>query len=210
MSGGTQENTFWSKVNKIVEEYCEDSIPKCVQEILSSCGFNHPLSLEKISDECLSQIEDHMRKFSQNTIKKFDCTHHGCSIAHYKDQKIFKLLPGHRMLIISMAKCVNQNLQKTVLKTSDAMLLKNIETHPGLSKIMKGMIQTGMDNSQRPKNKFEYTDTIRYFATYVFNMCGRSCYSVLYKNLPLPAFSAVCKYDKKNVRTNERSPTALM
>lgn len=193
MSRSTQENVFWLKVNRIVEEYCGDSVPKCVQEILNSCGFNHSLSLENFSDEYLSQIEDHMRKFSQNTIKKFDCTHHGCPIAHYKDQKIFKLLPGHRMLITSMAKCINQNRQRTVLKTSDATLLKNIETHSGLSRIMKGMIQTGIENSHRPKNKFEYTDTIKYFATYIFNMCGRSCYSVLYKNLPFPAFSTVCK-----------------
>lgn len=92
MSKNIQENEFWSKVNRIIEECSGECVPKCTEQILSYCGYSHPLSFEKFSDESLSQIEAHIRKSFQNQIKKFDCTLHGCLTAHYKDQNIFKLL----------------------------------------------------------------------------------------------------------------------
>lgn len=187
MSENIQEEVFWSKVNKIVEECSGERIPKCIEQILSCCGYSHPLSFENFSNESLSQIENHMRKSSQSTIKRFDCTLHGCLTAHYNDQKVFKFLPGHRIFINSMVKCIGQ-------KSSLENLCETIEKHSGLSVIMKEVIQGAIKNEQAPKNHAQYSDIVKNFAIYVFLLCGRSCYEVLYKNLPFPSPSTICKY----------------
>lgn len=194
MSGNIQENSFWSKVNEIVEKCSGERVPKCIEQILSCCGYNHPLSFEKFSNESLSQVEDHMRKSPQNTIKRFDCTLHGCLIAHYKDQKLFKLLPGHRILITSIVKCIDQYHQKISQENSHAVLCEIIKKHAYLSVVMKELIQGAMKNEQLSKNQAQYSDITRHFATYVFILCGRSCYEVLNKNLPFPSTSTVCMY----------------
>lgn len=193
MSGNTQENGFWAKVDKIIEDCCEERVPKCVQNILNCSGYNHSLSLENFSIESLFEIEKIIRKLYHSSIRKFDCTQHGCPTAHYKDQRVFEVLPGHRDLIISMAKHVNQYQEKTLQRIHCSTLRENIESHPGFSQIMKEIIQAEIENHQVPKNDLQYTDIMRYFATLTFNMCGRSCYEVLQKNLPFPSVSTIFK-----------------
>lgn len=194
MSGNIQEKAFWSKVNRIVEECSGERVPKCIEQILSCCGYSHPLSFEKFANESLSEIEEHMRKSSQSTIKRFDCTLHGCLIAHYKDQKVFKLLPGHRIFINSMVKCIDLCHQKISHGNTCENLYETIEKHSGLSVIMKEMIQAAMKNAQVSKTHAQYSDIMKNFATYVFILSGRSCYEVLNKNLPFPSTSTICKY----------------
>lgn len=182
MSQGNEE-TFWSKVNNIIENSSGQKVPKCIEEILNCCGYNHPLSWENFSCESLAEIENCMRSFNQSKIQKFDCSLHGCPTAHYKDQKLFKLLPGHRTLITAIVKCVDQNHEKN----SDELPLATKS-----SVIMKEFIKSAIEN-ERSANNNTYSDVMRNFATYIFNMSGRSCYNVLYKNLPLPSIATVCK-----------------
>lgn len=190
MSDDKQANTFWSKLNRIVEERSGECIPKCVQEILNCCGYDHPSSWSNFSDENLSQIVQHIRMFSQNSIKKLDCTRDGCPIAHYKNQKLFTLLPGHRKLITEVAKYIDQNREKT---SHLPVPPGTNESHSALSKMMNEMIQTGIENSQVSKHLSHYTDIMTYFSTYLFIISGRSCYDFLQKNLPLPSSRTICK-----------------
>lgn len=189
MSQDTQENEFWSKANRIVEKCSGQCVPKCVQEILNCCGFNHLLSWTNFSDENLSEIVEYVRKFSHDKIKKFDCTRHGCTIAHYKNQKEFDLLPGHRNLIAEVAKYINKDLQENIHLPVPG---ETIKTHLGSTKMMEEMIQTDITN-RGSKHCSTYSEIMKYFATYLFIMCGRSCYDFLYQNLPLPSISTVCK-----------------
>lgn len=69
-----------------------------------------------------------------------------------------------------------------------------VENHPSLPVILKEMIKTALRNAEYVKNHAQYSDIIRYFATYIYIIGGRSCYEVLYENLPLPSVSTVCKY----------------
>lgn len=193
MDGHSQENVFWEKVNKVMGEYGGERVPKCVQFILRCCGYNRTLSLENFCNKNLSDIEECIRKFFSIAIKNFDCTSHGCPIAHYKHQNVFKILPGHRTMITSLAEYINRYHQKKLQENCHSFLRKNIETHSGFSKIMKEMIQAAVESDQGSKNKSQYTDVMKYFGTYVFNMAGRACYNFLCKNLPLPSASSVCE-----------------
>lgn len=193
MSGDNQENAFWEKVNKIIENYCDDRVPKCIEHMLNFCGYNHSLSLENFSVKNLSEIEECIRKTFPISIKNFDCTRYGCPIAHYKHQNVFKILPGHRTLILTMAEYISRYHQEKLQESCHSFLRRNIETHSGFSKIMKEMIQAALNRDHDTKNKSEYTDIMKYFGTFVFNMAGRACYSFLYKNLPLPSTSSVCE-----------------
>lgn len=187
-----QEIAFWTKISRVIEQYTGERVPKCIEHIFSTCGYNHPLSFENFSEDSLTQVEEHIRKFSQNAIKRFDCSQHGCLIAHYKDQRTFKLLPGHRMLIKTMVTFIDRDREENRRESSQAILRGAIEKHSGLSFVMKEMIRRAISIHQDPKA--EYTDVMKHFATYIFTLCGRSCYGALSKNLPLPSISTNCKY----------------
>lgn len=174
---------FYSRVEEIVGE----QIPTCIKTILTSCGFNSLLSLRNISVESLVLIESHMNTHGQNFIQLFDC----CHAEIYKTQREFKLIPGHRNVILSISEHVALYLKNRTSETQCESLLQALSD---MSLILKELVRTAVQNQNQPKNKAQYSDCIRYFATYVFTLCGRSCYEVLYRNLPLPSISTVCKY----------------
>lgn len=183
---------FWSKVEEIVGE----SVPMCVKQILSSCGYNNILSLQNISIETVNRIEKHVNEHSRDIAKDFDC----CHKEFYKKQTVFKFLPGHFDLLIEfsreLAKHNIANESKVDRNCESLDLIQAVENHPSLSVILKEMIKTAIRNGVYGKNNAQYTDIIRYFATYIYIIGGRSCYEVLYKNLPLPSVSTVRKYER--------------
>lgn len=174
---------FWSKVEKIIG----DVIPNCVKTILTSCGYDTMMALKNISVNSATQIEIHINEQRKTTdiIQKLDC----CNSETYKKQNVFKLLPGHRDFILSLPKLIISHQQCRL--NSDESLIQAIERHTGVSVILRELVRTAVQNAAR--NKERYSDIVRNFATYIFLLCGRSCYDVLYENLPLPSISTVCK-----------------
>lgn len=170
---------FWSKI----EELIGDPIPICVKKIITACGYSAIFSIKNITLESVEQIENHVNVYARDLIQKLDCCHH----EFYKDQDVFKFLPGHRDLILTLPKFVVQMLHP------DKYLIQVVEQYPGFSMILRELIKMAIQNDKLPKNKAQYSDTIRYFATYIFLLCGRSCYDVLYKNLSLPSTSSIRK-----------------
>lgn len=83
-----------------------------------------------------------------------------CHSQHYKNLNEFKLIPGHRDLMIGLSKL-------------DYPTPKNRKED--FSFLMNALINQA---SQIDKKCSQYDEIIRSFATYVFLMCGRSCYSV--------------------------------
>lgn len=59
--------------------------------------------------------------------------------------------------------------------------------------ILNKLIKTAEFNELKDKNHATYSDEIRYFATYIFLLCGRSCYEMLRSNLPIPSVKTICK-----------------
>lgn len=174
---------LWSKVEEIMGEI----IPICIKTILSSCGYNTFSSLKNIS---LQRIENHVNEHCHSVVHDFDCCYH----EYYKSQKVFKFLPGHCDLLVTVSKSMNQHTQADSGESLEsANLARIIEKTSGFSVILKELILTAIHNEKLNKNNAEYSDIIRHFATYIYIIGGRSCYEVLYQNLPLPSRSTICE-----------------
>lgn len=170
----------WKKVEKINRE----KLPLCIKQILSSCGYDTFGSLKCISEQSLKEIEVHINTHSRVTIETLKC----CHSEHYKSLDEFKLIPGHRDLIIS--------LSKLTCSTYEPRSSNEYEQHHDSQKfshVLKALIDTA---NTIEKKCSKYSDTIRWFATYIFLQCGRSCYELLNHNLPLPSTRTVRKYSK--------------
>lgn len=190
----------WLKIEQIVGE----NIPMCVKKILLCCGYDTMLSLQNITMETVNHIEKHVNKHFSNIVQEFDC----CHGTFYKNQTVFEFLPGHRDMLITLSRALSKNqVEDKNEPQSNSMsnflnqafnscfnFTQAVENHPSLPVILKEMIKTALRNAEYDKNHAQYSDIIRYFATYIYIIGGRSCYEVLYKNLPLPSVSTVCKY----------------
>lgn len=194
---------LWSKIEQIIGE----NIPMCIQKILLCCGvtllcgYDTMLSLQSISVETVNRIEKHVNEH-RNIIQDINCCHE----TFYKQQTVFKFLPGHCDLLITLSSALSktrskidfnsgtQNESKCESVNQAFNFAQAVEHHPNLSVILKEMIKTALRNAKYVKNSAQYTNIIRYFATYIYIIGGRSCYEVLYKNLPLPSVSTVCKF----------------
>lgn len=174
---------IWSKIESVIGE----NIPMCVKKVLLSCGYDTVASLENISREDVSRIGKHVNEYSCDVIQSLDCCHH----EFYKEQKMFKFLPGHVDLLLILPKYIQHEcLSKTHGYSNSEShtslnLAKAVEKHTGFSVIMRELIYTVLQNENIDKNHTHHSEIIRFFATYIFIICGRSSYEVLYKNLPL-------------------------
>lgn len=186
----------WLKVEKIIGE----NIPKCIKEILSHSGYDNITSLNNIS---LESIEKYINEHGRDLIRNLDCCHH----EFYKKQISFKFLPGHSDFLLNLSKhvskCMSHHAEACAKsapkqngsfnKSTGALKLaeKFNKEKSGFSIILKELILTALQNENC--NRPSYSDIIRYFATYIYLVGGRSCYEVLCQNLPLPSRSTICK-----------------
>lgn len=191
---------FWLKVEEIIGE----NIPMCIKKILLSCGYDTMLSLQNISLGTVERIEKHVNEHICNIAQEFDCCHKD----FYMKQTVFKFLPGHCDLLITLSRVLSNSTcnreQDPVYqldhgrniepKYESLHFTNTIKNHPSLSVILKELIMTAVRNGLKGNTNSQYTDVIRYFATYIYIIGGRACYEVLYKNLPLPSVSTVCKF----------------
>lgn len=169
-----------------LEKYLGENVPVCIKKILTSCGYNTLISLQSITSDSIARIESHINENCTDVIHELDCCYHD----FYKAQKTFKFLPGHYDFLINLAKYIDNSSN---VECDYFNLMKSVKNHSGFSKIMKELIFTSLQNDAVSKNNACYSDIVRYFATYIFTLCGRSCYEVLYQNLPLPSISTICK-----------------
>lgn len=172
----------WTKLEKIIGE----SVPNCVKFFLSVCVYDTLTSIQNISLESIDDIENHMNICTE-ALQGLDC----CHADAYKTQSKFKLLPGHRDFLLSMSKYKSNNSQK-----DDSLDKQNTNQNSSLPVVLQAMIQTSQQNAGTNKYNAHYNDLIRYFATYVFLLAGRSCYEFLKRNLQLPSTKTVCKFKK--------------
>lgn len=164
----------WKKIEEIINE----PLPICVKKILTVCAYDTLASPKSVSIDSCVEIENHINLNSRQTIQELNC----CHSDHYKKQSHFKLLPGHRDLIISLSKI--------------SLLSQENSGKSEFSRMLKEFIHTAIENGERDCPR--YSDTIKWFATYVFLLCGRSCYEVLNHNLPLPSTKTIRKYLPNN------------
>lgn len=163
----------WQKIESILGE----PLPECVKKLLSLCGYDSFGSLRKIDTESILQIQRQVNTYFRHNIRELSC----CHSDFYKIQTDFEFLPGHRDLILALPEYLQVKSVPTVDTQSTAF-----------TTVMNSMVQTAQQNADRDRN--QYDDVIRFFSTYTFLLCGRSCYEFLNQNLPLPSTKTVCKY----------------
>lgn len=161
----------WNKISNLFEE----SFPKCVKIILSVCGYDTIASLRSLNGQSVLEIQRQVRLYFQSTIQDLSCCHSN----FYKQQLEFEFLPGHRDFILAIPEYLKP------IPTAQTAYNSSFST------IMKAMIDTAENNLDKDKNHAQYNEIVRYFATYIFLSCGRSCYEVLNQNMPFPSTKTV-------------------
>lgn len=123
-------------------------------------------------------------------LQDLDC----CYSTTYKNQRTFRFLPGHRSMILNFPKLV-KSMQQSIIQqqTINSIATQKEVSSNEFSHLLKMFNETAEQNANRVPTRYRYSETIRYFAIYIFIMCGRMSYEILSANLPLPQASTVCK-----------------
>lgn len=159
-----------------LENLLEEKVPERIIWILKTTGFDRKCSLSEITADCISSIEEFMNNYSHTTSEI-------PQESIYSKIRPFKLLPGDRKFIENIPKYIEQldNTETTKWNLSE------------FSFVLKCLIDTAQENSHRNIKCLRYSKTIQAFATYLYLMCGRSCYDTLCANLPIPQSNTVGK-----------------
>lgn len=158
-----------------------ENIPRCIKAALDICAYDTIFSLAEIDETHINDMEKCVNQNNFDRIKNLKCSHYD----YYRNQVIFKFLPGHSAILSAFAKIVKQQFGQIYPTVGKIPL---VDERPF---VLQEMIKTADMNNDKSKNS--YSDVIRYFSTYVFLLCGRSCYELLHRNLPIPSISTIRK-----------------
>lgn len=159
----------------VLEKAIGEEIPNCVRFILINSGLSTFAAIRCINPGSVQRIEI----FFNDNIDNF-CG--GLMGTEYENVRPLAVIPGHRALIESLSQYLENRQQSA----------RDVNV-PIFSQIMKLLIETTANNAGRNAKGNRYQEDLRNFATYVYLMCGRSCYETLSANLPIPSVNAICK-----------------
>lgn len=168
-----------SKINifSSLESIIGEEIPKTVVYVLTETGFNSKIALKNIKSADVTQIESFVNS-------NFGIFSHALIGSHYENMQQFEFLPGHRTLIESFPQYIDQT------RTEKPTSLLNLNSNH-FSTILKLIIETAETNASRELKGHRYDKNLKYFAAYIYLMCGRACYETLSANLPLPKYGTI-------------------
>lgn len=167
------------------EDFIGDKIPTCIKLVLNLCGYDTFLSLSGMDQSSIVAIEECITSNFRNQILQLSCCHGEFYRSQMSLQIQFKFLPGHVTLLLALSRYVEEYraiYQKKVIDLSERY-----------SFILNELIKTAEDNQFKSIHKSSYPDSIRFFAMYIYLLCGRNCYNMLNANLPMPSCSTICK-----------------
>lgn len=129
------------------------------------------------------KIQSFISEYRHEKVKQLDC----CYSNFYQQQEKFNFLPGHEAIILALPKYIDEYLR-------DTRPVVHNNRRGRYSFILEEMIQTAESNLSRDEKHPRYPDTIRFFFTFIFLVCGRFCYEMLQANLPIPSTKTICKF----------------
>lgn len=185
---------FLMKVWAEIELVMRDTIPPCVKIILTGCGFSTLLSIDKIDDSKMIEIETFVNE-NRDIVEKLEC----CYADVYKSLHTFRFLPAHRLIILRLPIYI-----AAIFEANRAVAVKYNQQHSGTIKstdtkysfFLKKLIESAEENAGMPKNRYRYDKALQLFSIYIFLSCGRSCYEMLSSNLSIPSKHSVCEFHK--------------
>lgn len=148
---------------------------------MQSSGFDKPEYLYGITELQLEQLEEYINQ-RKNILANIECSHKEI----YQNSQNFKLLPGHRTLILNLSKRPPQT------DTNQAI------EHPAFSILLQNLIQTALNNYEKPASYNRYSELLMDFAIYIYIMAGKACYEVIAANLPIPSVVTICNINFLN------------
>lgn len=168
-----KENIF-----DVLDEILGVKIPEILINILKQSGFDCRSTLALINLENIAEIEDFTNENREVLLGSI-----------YENMIPFKFLPAHRIFIRNLSNYIDQ------LKNHES----SIEQKMNLSQfpyLLKCFIETAQSHASKNVKAFRYTEHIQSFSTYIYMMCGKSCYETLSANLPIPKASTVRRFYK--------------
>lgn len=178
-----------------LENYSRNEVPICLKVLLWKCGYDTILSLKYINEESIAEIEEHVQKYKEKIL--FDESDMSEYLDDYKKQNIFKFLPGHRSILLDLLQSISGMQSQNALHChNNTNMMTNAESSNDemtteYSVILNELINTARRNKNKSKNAYQYDDTVKHFSTYIFLLCGRTCYETLSKNLPMPSTKTI-------------------
>lgn len=156
-------------------------------QIFLACGFDSELSFSSVAPETIiSEIEQYVNE-NLSILKN----------TSYEGVEYFKFKPGHKSFILNFPNRLKEvKCEGIQSKTSD------------FSCILRTYIETAEANFGKDPKGFRYSETNRYFSTFIYLMCGKSCYETLSANLPflkrLQFVSSTCIFSSSCASINSR------
>lgn len=184
-----------------LENFVGYNVPVFLKLLLWKTGYDSLLSIKGISNEEIQQLEQYVQRKRDQTISEVfielnEIIGDDNSISEYKEQEVFEFLPGHRTILMSLQKNIDR-MQSQALKHT-TQLIDGTHSNSELevrkySVILTELLKSANQNFNKSKYAYQYNDVIKYFSTYIFLLCGRTCYETLNKNLPIPSTKTICK-----------------
>lgn len=183
-----------------IENFVGHNVPMFLKVLLWRCGYDSMVSIKQISSVTIDKLEQYIQKKRNQIVPEIlleleNVGDNDNSLMEYKNQKMFEFLPGHRETLL----CLRSNIEKMQLKSvsesedCDEVMAYSATDTIEYSVILKELIKTADKNFKKSKHAYQYNDIIKYFSTYIFLLCGRTCYETLNKNLPIPSTKTICK-----------------
>lgn len=168
-----------------LESAMKCDLPINLKHILSMSGFDSIVSLKYISEQAIVNTEKYTNK-NLLYLKKILHSDDPSTVA-YKKQSVFEFLPGHRAILLALPDIIkNIELQSNMENT----LVENIKEYPI---ILKKLVESFERNKNKSKHANQYDDVLKCFSTYLFLLCGRTCFETICKNLPVPSTKTIRK-----------------
>lgn len=162
-----------------IEKFVDAEVPAFLKKMIIASGYDCELALRILSPNDIAVIEEFIQTKRELLLG-----------TRYESMATFKFLPGHKQIILNIPTYIDQYRAKSVNEIS-----KSLSDFTQLPTVLKSLVEVIEQNNGKHPKAFRYTETIRYFAIYIFLMCGRSCYDTLCANLPIPKSDTIGKYN---------------
>lgn len=161
----SQQSVFPQPKRKNYEDFWEEfegecaaaglvsKVPSCMKKILTAAGYNSSWSFKALTEDGLSQIEQHIEQHHRTLVQSFE---------EYASIQPFQFLPGHRSLILG--------IKSEILELQEKRSNKRSKTSKLASKILEeGDLKTALLNqisafTDTLKIKADWTNSIKDFS----------------------------------------------
>lgn len=136
-----------------------------------------------ITENHLIEFENYVNSSRESILDGLNCSH----ATIYRNQSLFKFLPGHRIIILSWPAQIP--FDKDSHEAVETFSVKN----PAFSPILREIISSALTNYNRDPKTRIFSDLLMRFSVFIYILAGKASYEVICSNLPLPKAGTIRK-----------------